>query len=147
MQTLLTITTFRERLGEENYILVADPRRTGTVDETKVQRAIDDATSYVWGKVQAGQHKLPRNVVPDVLVGLAFDLAVYKVCRFTGAGMTDDIREGYKAARQDCADLASRELMLGEELTAEQPSAGDAPIFVATGGPRQFERSKTGGAL
>ncbi len=130
-----------DRYGEDQLLVLADRDGDGEADENVLTRALADAESEIDLKVGT-RYDLPLTTVPDVLVQLAVDIAVYRMCN-NDALVTEEIRTRYKDARATLSDIAKGHASLGP---VPEKSAGQAsgPAMVS-GSPRVFGRGRNGG--
>ncbi len=66
-------TQFTDRL----LIQLTDEDDAGAIDQTKVTRALTDATSLIDGYARAANYKVPLTPVSSLLVRCACDIALY----------------------------------------------------------------------
>lgn len=129
------------RYGEDQLLILADRDNDGEADEAVVARALADADSEIEGRIGT-RYDLPLAVVPDMLVQVAVDIAIYRLCH-TPDLATEEIRIRYKDARDTLKDVAKGLVTLG---AVPEKSAGQAsgPAIVS-GPPRLFGRGRNGG--
>ncbi len=90
-----------------------------------------------------GKHyDLPLATVPSVLVQVAVDIAIYRMCN-SDALVTEEIRSRYKDARGTLRSIAKGEVSLGAVPESSGGSASEPAIV--TGSPRVFGRGRNGG--
>lgn len=114
-----------ERFGEGEIIALTDRANTGEIDDAVLQRALDEADAEINSYI-AARYPAPFPEVPTVLVGVACNIARYKL---TGADVmaTDDMRKRYEDARSYLRLLGRGEVTLGVDADGSpdggQPAA------------------------
>ena len=125
-----------DRYGDDALLIAADRNNDGVVDAAAVDRALADATAeinvYV-GRVEA----LPLTTVPEILVNLCVDIALYKVSN--GLAATEAQRQRYEDAIALLKSIAKGEASLGLTDGSEEPEADGLVEF--DGPEKQFTRS------
>lgn len=126
--TLLTIEGYVDRIGEieADNVAGSGPRGERTLDEGKIQGALDFASSLIEGKLRARFPAIADlDPVPEILLGIAQDIATYRLRVKTGdqSGVQDETRLRYQAALKLLDQIAEGELQLGieEEGLDQQP--------------------------
>jgi len=122
----LTVPEFIARLGDEAEQLAGTGLRDARViDEARLADPLVHADGVIDGYVRA---RYPRAfvVVPEVLKGIAHDIARYRLRAKGGqqTAMTDAIKEQYDEAMRQLRDIASGKLTLDVEGDGTQPEAG-----------------------
>lgn len=108
-----TITDLNTRFGEDLVITVCDRDLDGAVDTASLTRALDDASSRIDAYVGT-TYDVPVSPVPDLLIDLCSDMALYIVSSDAGTA-TDDRRRRYDDAINMLKDIAKGIVTLGTE--------------------------------
>jgi phage gp36-like protein len=130
-----------DRYGKDQLLILADRDGDGIADVEVTDRALADADSEIdlhVGKV----YDLPLATVPSVLVQVAVDIAIYRMCN-NDALVTEEIRTRYKDARGTLRSIAKGETSLGA-IHESSGGAASGPAIVS-GSPRVFGRGRGGG--
>lgn len=109
------------RFGEDELIQLTDTSGSNAVDATKVEQAIDDASSMIDGYLQ-GRYDLPLANPPAVLTKLCADIARYNLY---DNGVTELIQTRFDAAMKFLKSVSSGEVQLGlaiDDSTTESDS-------------------------
>jgi phage gp36-like protein len=130
-----------DRYGEDLLLVLADRDGDGAADAEVTSRALADADSEIDLHL-AKLYDLPLATVPSVLIQVAVDIAIYRMCN-NDALVTEEIRTRYKDARSTLRGIAKGETSLG---AVPESSGGIAsgPAIVK-GPPRVFGRGSGGG--
>lgn len=136
--TILTVAAFVTAIGEAEALNIAGTGLRGerTVDEEKVGGALANADGLIIGKLRA---RFPAGLplpTPEILVGIAIDLSLYRLRYKTGdqSGVQDETYRRYKAALQLLDQIAAGEIL----LTEGEPRTAD-PVL-SSGEPSRAER-------
>lgn len=127
------------RYGEAAVLLVADRDGDGELDAEVLERALADAAAEIDAYVSR-RHELPLPSKPRVLVGLAVDIAMYRLSAEADS-LTDEKRQRYEDAIRLLSRIASGEVLLG---TTPRRAGGAAVI---EGPSRLFSRKSLRGLL
>ncbi|MFC5393067.1 phage protein Gp36 family protein [Bosea vestrisii] len=134
--TILTVAAFVARIGEAEALNLAGqgPRGEETVDATKLTPALDYAHSLMIGKLRARFPEGLPEPTPEILIGIAIDLSIYRLRYKTGdqSGVQDETYRRYQAALKLLDQIAAGEILLTEE---ERPGSPE-PVLVAGEPPR-----------
>lgn len=137
-----TVQDLRDRVPETELAQLTDEQGQD-VQEATVLQAIRDASAEIDGYL-AGRYELPLVSAPEILVGLACDMAFYKLMRLRRAGDVEDARNRYDDAVAYLVRVAKGQVQLGP---GQDPGAADpARLLVqTTGAPRLFGRGSLKG--
>lgn len=125
-----------DRYGEEALLLLADRDNDGVIDSTVVDQTLADASAEIDTYV-AAKYDLPLAVVPDVLIRLCVDIAIYRLA--SDADMaTEERRQRYDDAVALLARIGKGTASLG--LDVPPPSTNEA--VVVNSQPRRFTRGR-----
>lgn len=121
---------------------LTDDAGAGAIDQAKIDRAIQQAQSEIDAYAQK-QYPVPFDPVPDIIVKVCADIALYNL--FSRRGFTEDggdrvIQERYKAAVKLLENLAKGLVTLGG---APAPPPPEGPRF--EGPERIFSRESLKG--
>ncbi|MOA13986.1 hypothetical protein D3C78_1340600 [compost metagenome] len=103
------------------------------IDAGVIEQATADATAEIDSYVGT-RHRLPLAVIPEVLVRLCGDIALYRLSAEAGSG-TEEKRTRYEDAVALLRRIASGEVSLGMPTPAAQETSGFA-FFEAQ--PKRF---------
>ena len=126
-----------ERFGNTELVQLTDRTgQVGDIDATMVARALLDADAEIDGYL-AARYTLPLVTVPRLLVGVACDIARY---RLYDDRATDQVTRRYDDAVKLLVKIGRGEVLLGLDVTgqAAPPVAGGA---MAESAGRVFSRS------
>jgi len=118
-----TLEDIKKAIPEKNIIELTDDDNFGSIDEAKVQDAIDYAEQLINGYLR-GRYPVPLNPVPELIRRLAVDLAVFQLYsrRFDldmPQGMIDRRKEIIRLLEQ----IQAGKVLLGIE-TQNSPGQG-----------------------
>jgi len=109
-----------------NSSLLAQATGTEEPDETKLEKALVDASAKIDGYV-GSRYSLPLPTVPPVLRTYCIDIALYGLLNFRALGDLEDIRLRYKDAIMFLKELIKGEVSLGlPETTTASGATGIA---------------------
>jgi phage gp36-like protein len=115
------------RFGEREVRILTDRDNQGLIDPAVLDYALAQADAEIDGYLQ-GRFALPLASVPVLLVGIACDVARYRLAG-TDIRETDPIRMRYKDAVKLLASIGKGELQLGLSATGQAtPDAGAVRI-------------------
>lgn len=123
-----------DRYGEREVRMLTDRENMGMIDATVLAYALTQADAELDGYLQ-GRFSLPLATVPVLLVGIACDIARYRLAG-TDVRETDPIRTRYKDAIKLLTSISKGELNLG--LSAGGQAAPEAGAVRVTEGTRVF---------
>lgn len=118
------------RYGEHEVRLLTDRANLGVIDATVLAYALTQADAEIDGYLQ-GRFALPLATVPVLLVGIACDVARYRLAG-TDIRETDPIRTRYKDAIKLLASISKGELQLGLSAGG-QPAPETGAVRVVEG--------------
>lgn len=123
-----------ERFGEREVRILTDRENMGLIDAAVLAYALAQADAEIDGYLQ-GRFALPLASVPVLLVGIACDVARYRLAG-TDIRETDPIRTRYKDAIKLLTSISKGELQLG--LSAGGQPAPEAGAVRVVEGTRVF---------
>lgn len=126
-------TDIEARYGNNLLLTIADPDNTGATNTGLVSAALATASDVIDSHLQE-RYQLPLVTVPDLLVGFAVDIAVYRIAILP----TDEMRNRYKDAMAQLKNISTGVQQLG--LAPPPPTTGQSPVI--TGPQRRFGRGK-----
>lgn len=121
-----------KRFGEREVIALTDRSFAGTIDADVLAGAIVEAGTEIDAHL-AGRYSTPLLPVPSLLIGVACDLARYRLC---GAAVvtTEEIRTRYKDAIKLLEKISEGKLTLGGMPVDGSPVATTNTIrFISAG--------------
>lgn len=128
--TILTVAALVSAIGETEALNLAGtgPRGERTVDEEKIFAALNFADSLIIGKLRARFPDGPPEPTPEILIGVAIDLSLYRLRYKTGdqSGVQDETYRRYQQALKLLDQIASGEIL----LTEDDPGSAE-PVLVA----------------
>ena len=130
--------------GEREVRLISDRDNTGMSDPLVIEDGLRTADGEIDSFI-AGRYSLPLRETPRVLVGIACDIARY---RLTGTERTESavILERYKMAIRYLEKVAAGTVTLGSGVnTGTAVESGEDAVQFCVGAPRQFTRRSTNG--
>jgi phage gp36-like protein len=130
--------------GEREVRLISDRDNTGNPDPLVIEGGLQTADAEIDSFI-AGRYALPLRETPRVLVGIACDIARY---RLTGTERTESavILERYRMAIRYLEKVAAGSVTLGAgSTTGTVVDPGEDAVKFCVGGRRQFTRHSTDG--
>ncbi|MDW3715342.1 MULTISPECIES: gp436 family protein [unclassified Pseudomonas] len=114
---------FIDQHGLDAVLVVADRDQDGAPDDQVIADALVRATAEIdsWISVK---HRLPLPVVPDHLVSLCGDIAMYRLS--ADGSLTEDKRKRYEDAVRYLRQVAEGVAGLGLPTPPDAPSSGEA---------------------
>ncbi len=119
-----TLEALIKQYGLDAVLLVADRDQDGDIDADVVEDALTAATSEIDSYVGV-KHRLPLPQVPDVLVRVCGDIALYRMSS-EGGQLTEDKRQRYEDAVDYLKRVAAGTASLGLATPPEKETSGDA---------------------
>lgn len=130
MAAYLTLDDLVRRFGQDEILDLAEDKAddTGeTIDQDKVDRAIQDATGEIDSALAGGGYRLPLASVPPILTAYGCDIARY---RLYDNRATDQVTKRYDDAIKALRAIASGSLKLGlPKVDDDVTSAGDVVMM------------------
>jgi phage gp36-like protein len=134
-----TQTDIEVLVSEEVLLQLTDDADEGSVDETKVADAIEQADALIDGYLR-GRYSVPLTTVPTLVMGLSRDIAIYELFSKKGErGVPEEYRLRKDKAEQKLVQIQKG--VIGLPVTA--PDAKEAtPIVVSkTAADRVFTKT------
>lgn len=130
MAAYLTLDDLVRRFERDEILDLAEDKsdETGqTIDQDKVDRAIQDATGEIDSALAGGGYRLPLASVPPILTAYGCDIARY---RLNDKRATEQVTKRYDDAIKALRAIASGSLKLGlPKVDDEVTSAGDVVMM------------------
>lgn len=131
-----TLDDLKKQVPEAVLVELTDDEGLGTINTTRVDRAIEDATDLI-NSYAAARYPTPLNPVPGVIRKIAVDIALYNL--FSRRGYDEDsadksIVDRYKGAITFLEHLAKGMVTIG---TGRQPADSSSAF---NPGSRLFSR-------
>jgi phage gp36-like protein len=125
------------RFGQGEVIALTDRSNMGVIDATVLAGALAEADAEIDPYLQP-RYQLPLITVPKVLVGIACDIARYRLCGGP-VTVTEDIRTRYNDAAKFLGAVATGKIALGLDALSQAAPAANTVKF-AKNTPRVFGR-------
>ena len=125
-----------DRYSLDELLILTDRDRDDQPDTAVVDRALDDATAEIDTYLSA-RYQMPLPTVPDVLLRLCVDIAIYRLST-DRAGGTEERRKRYEDATRLLVRISTGEVSLG---LPTPPKSSNGAVLVAGPG-RQFKRGR-----
>lgn len=122
------------RYGEPDLLVIADRDNDQVVDVDVVARALEDAAAEIDTYVSA-KYSLPLPTIPDVLVRINVDIAVYRLST-DAAQATEERRQRYEDCIALLKDISKGVASLG--ISEPPPSSNGGAVLI--GNDRLFKR-------
>ncbi|WP_410499703.1 gp436 family protein [Chitinibacter sp. S2-10] len=134
--TYATADDMVKRFGEREVIALTDRSFANAIDADVLAGALNEANAEIDAHL-ASRYSVPLSPVPSLLVGVACDIARYRLC---GASVvtSDEIRNRYKDATKLLEKVGSGLLSLGGMPSGEVVQPTNTIQFV--GGGKVFGR-------
>lgn len=133
-----TAEEMEERVGTEDFSVIADRDGDGLVEEEAVTGALDDASAEI-DSYLAARYPLPLTETPATVKRACIDMAMYHL---SGNRTTEEVEKRYNRAVAWLRDVSKGVATLGD-TPVEAASSG----AVFTGGTRQSTRTKLSGGF
>lgn len=105
-----------DSFGEEELIRLTDTNDApGVIDDAAVSRALDRVSADIDAYV-AQRYPQPFEVIPRLLVGIACDMARYRLCGIGGRLMSDEVRDRHKDAVAMLKLIAAGDVKFGVDV-------------------------------
>lgn len=133
-----------DSFGEREVRLLSDRGNIGQPNPLVIEDGLQRADGEIDGYL-AGRYTLPLREVPRVLIGVACDIARY---RLTGTDRQESevILERYRFAIRYLEKVAAGTVTLGTGVTTGTVvESADASVQFCVGAPRRFSRNNTNG--
>ena len=127
-----------DRFGSKELIELTDHDNAGVIDDTVLQRALDDASAEIDGYL-AAVYALPLSTVPNSVTRLCADMARYYLM---GDRVTQAVSDRYKNAVAFLRGVADEKVSLGLDSAAAPALESGGPRIVAA--DRVFDRGTLG---
>lgn len=122
-----TLQNMLDRFGQAELQQLTDIGEvaSGGVDEEVLDRALTDAAAEINGYL-AARYVLPLASTPTLLVGIATDIARYRLYR---DAVTETVEKRYKAAVKMLENIAAGKISLGLDASAAPAAVSDGVQF------------------
>lgn len=115
-----------QTFGQNEVVRVA-ARPDDDAGEIAIQNGLDYAKNYIDARLSV-RFLLPLEVVPDILIGIACDLAYERICS-TADVLTDIITKRAAQAREDLKQISEGKMNLGLPTLDKEAALSVQPIF------------------
>lgn len=127
--TYATAADMVKRFGEKECVALSDRAFTGSLDESVLADALDQAAAEIDGYL-GGRYPLPMNPVPRILNGYACDIARYRCCGTGGVVASEEITKRYDDAIKFLRLAADGKVSLGGMPDGDTaPTSDDGVVF------------------
>ena len=116
-----TKTDILENVDEAVLIQLTDETGTGSVDDDRINKAIEKADAKI--NSYCGAYKLPFDPVPSVIKSLSEDIAIYNLFKLKQA-VPEDLVKAYDDAVKFLKDIQKGVAGLGAQPIPEAPDEG-----------------------
>lgn len=123
-----------DRYGQDALTLAADRDGDGQVEQAAIDQGLADADAEIDAYL-AAKYDLPLPSVPDVLVRLAVDIALYRMEATADVG-SEERRQRYEDAVALLKRISKGEVSLG---LSDPPASSNGKVHF-TSGERRFTR-------
>ena len=129
-----------DRFGNDTVVELTDRAipPTNTIDTTVLDRAIEDATSFINGFLQS-RYTLPLSSIPSVIKRLAVDITRYYL---HDEHVPEHVDNKFKSAEKTLKSVSKGEVNLGIDTLGVKPSSKN-DVEIQSGG-NVFNRSDNG---
>lgn len=131
-----TLADIQYVMDEDDVIRFTDDDDSGAVSTAVVDKAIADTGSLVDAYL-ASRYTVPLDPVPDVINGVACDIAVYKISSRRGIA-SEEVRKKFEDAVKFLEKLASGKAVLPG---ADESTSGGTDMVRMTSDVRVFSRN------
>lgn len=132
---------FVKTFSERETVSLTDEKRTGTVDNDKLNFALERASNVIDGYL-VGRYKTPWPDSPGILIGYCCDITRYQLATDHRI-LSEEMRLRYDDAIKFLEKVASGKINLGRDTSGGViPSSSQMRIY---SGVRQFGRESTDG--
>lgn len=125
-----------QTFGQSDVVRVS-ARSGDETGEIAVQNGLDYAKNYIDARLSV-RFLLPLETIPDILIGIACDLAYERICS-TADVLTDIITKRAAQAREDLKLISEGKMNLGLPTIDREAAQSAQPIF--TSGKKIFGSS------
>lgn len=129
-----TVAQMEVRFGEAELAQLSDPEGLTIIPAT-VEKALSDAAGLI-DSYLGRRYPLPLAQVPDAVVTVCQDMALYNLLTLRRRGDIEDARTRYEDALAWLKDIATGRATLGEGFLPPQPGG----MVQLTSSPRLFSR-------
>ena len=126
-----------DRYGNDELIQLTDRAMAGVIDDTVLDRALEDADGEINGYLSS-RFSAPINPVPTTLVRIACDMARYYLY---DDNATDQVTKRYNDAVKFLKGVADGSISIGVSAAGEKPESESLPEFESGG--NTFNRKDT----
>lgn len=129
------------RFGEGEVIALTDRDHLGVIDDQVLDGGLEEADAEIDPYLQP-KYVLPLPIVPRIIVGMACDIARYRLC---GGAVTEteEVRNRYKDALKFLERVSRGEISLGLDATNHAAKPVNTVQF-SQPGVRVFDRGSRG---
>jgi len=136
-----TLDDIKDMMDAEEIIRFTDDADAGVVNTSVTDKAIAGADALIDSHIGT-RYTVPVSPVPDIIVDLASDIAIYKIYS-RRSGAPDEIRQKYDDAVKYLEKVAAGKIIIPDATSAPTSSSNDAVII--TSSDKIFSRDKMKG--
>ena len=133
-----TIDDILKKIPQATVIQLTDDEGTGTVNADRVDEAIEGADAEINGYC-ATRYTVPLNPVPEIIVKLSADLAIYNLYARVVENIPDTRQQQRNAAIKLLERIADGKVLLGSAGVEPPAAVQGKPSF--SGPERLFNRT------
>ncbi len=137
-----TLDDIRDMMDEEEIIRYTDDHDQGIINTNATDKAISGADAYIDSLI-ASRYSVPVLPVPDIILGYAVDIAIYKIYTRRGRAAPEGIRNKYDDAVKWLEKVAAGKAKIPGIASAPSGSSGDSVSIDSS--DRKFSRDSLKG--
>ena len=118
-----------DRFGNDEMIQLTDRSMAGVIDDTVLNRALEDADGEINGYL-GSRFTTPVSPVPTTLLRIACDMARYYLY---DDNATDQVTKRYNDSIKFLKDIAKGDVSIGIDTLGSTPESSDIPSFESGG--------------
>jgi len=132
-----TLSNIKAMMDEDEIIRFTDDYDAGIINTSVTDKAIAGADALIDSHI-AKRYSVPVSPVPDIVLDLAVDIAIYKIYS-RRSQPPDEIRRKYDDAVKYLEKVAAGKIII-PDATAAATSTSDTAVTI-TSGTRKFSRT------
>jgi len=125
-----TLDDIKDMMDEDEIIRFTDDADAGVVNTSVTDKAIAGADALIDSHI-GSRYSVPVDPVPDIIVDLACDIAIYKLYSRRSAA-PDEIRQKYEDAVKYLEKVAAGKIIIPDATAASTSASNDAVIITAS---------------
>lgn len=136
-----TLNDIQDMMDEDEIIRFTDDDGSGVVNTDVTDKAISGADALI-DSYLAARYAVPIAPVPDILLDIAVDIAIYKISSRRSQA-PEEIRTKYDDAVKWLIKVAAGTVKIPSAASAPSDQSNDAPVITTS--PRIFSRDSLKG--